>query len=411
MKKTLAFFAVLACILTAQAQKKNFSYQFYGFVRGDLFYNTRANQAPVDGNFYLYPLDKDLDDNGKDINATPNGSFYTFTTRLGVDMQGPKVGKAETSAKVEMDFGGFSSSTTMLRIRQAYVKLDWKRVGVLIGQTWHPLFGKVVPDVLNLSTGAPFQPFNREPQIAVSYRSGAWEWTGAALWQLQYTSSGPNGSSESYLKNSCVPEIYVGADYRNPSWTAGIGFHLISLKPRTSSVVVDEAGNEHRYRVNERMTTCSWEGHVQYQSCKWRVAAKTMLASCLDHTALLGGYGISGIDPVTGEREYTPFRHSTSWINLTCGNRCKIHLYAGYTKNLGSTKPLVSGEKYGVGLDIDQLCSGNIAFSYNLPHWQFGVEYVPSTAWYGQTDLSDGKVVHTHTVTNHRVLGLMIYYF
>ena len=171
MKKTLAFFAVLACILTAQAQKKNFSYQFYGFVRGDLFYNTRANQAPVDGNFYLYPLDKDLDDNGKDINATPNGSFYTFTTRLGVDMQGPKVGKAETSAKVEMDFGGFSSSTTMLRIRQAYVKLDWKRVGVLIGQTWHPLFGKVVPDVLNLSTGAPFQPFNREPQIAVSYRT------------------------------------------------------------------------------------------------------------------------------------------------------------------------------------------------------------------------------------------------
>ena len=114
---------------------------------------------------------------------------------------------------------------------------------------------------------------------------------------------------------------------------------------------------------------------------------------------------------MTGEREYTPFRHSTSWINLTCGNRWKIHLYAGYTKNLGSTKPLVSGEKYGVGLDIDQLCSGNIAFSYNLPHWQFGVEYVPSTAWYGQTDLSDGKVVHTHTVTNHRVLGLMIYYF
>lgn len=109
------------------------------------------------------------------------------------------------------------------------------------------------------------------------------------------------------------------------------------------------------------------------------MAAKTMLASCLDHTALLGGYGISGIDPVTGEREYTPFRHSTSWINLTCGNRWKIHLYAGYTKNLGSTKPLVSGEKYGVGLDIDQLCSGNIAFSYNLPHWQFGVEYVPST--------------------------------
>lgn len=55
MKKTLAFFAVLVYFLTAQAQKKNFSYQFYGFVRGDLFYNTRANQAPVDGKSFTLP--------------------------------------------------------------------------------------------------------------------------------------------------------------------------------------------------------------------------------------------------------------------------------------------------------------------------------------------------------------------
>ena len=100
----------------------------------------------------------------------PCQSFYTFTTRLGIDMQGPKIGKAKTSAKVEVDFGGFSASTTMLRIRQAYVALDWERTRLLIGQTWHPLFGSVVPDVLNLSTGAPFQPFNREPQIAFTWR-------------------------------------------------------------------------------------------------------------------------------------------------------------------------------------------------------------------------------------------------
>ena len=113
MKKTLILWAALACACPGIAQKKHFSYQFYGFVRGDLFYNTRANQAPVDGNFYLYPLDHDYDSRGEDINATPNGSFYTFTTRLGIDMQGPKIGKAKTSAKVEVDFGGFSASTTM----------------------------------------------------------------------------------------------------------------------------------------------------------------------------------------------------------------------------------------------------------------------------------------------------------
>lgn len=109
MKKILIFIAVLFNSSLVSAQKSDFSYRFYGFVRGDLFYNTRANQAPVDGNFYLYPLDCDLDSKGNDINATPNGSFYTFTTRLGIDMDGPKIGNATSSAKIEVDFGGFFS--------------------------------------------------------------------------------------------------------------------------------------------------------------------------------------------------------------------------------------------------------------------------------------------------------------
>lgn len=407
MKKLIVLLAGICMSLPAIAQKKNFSYKFYGFVRGDLFYNTRANMAPVDGNFYLYPLDKKPDADGKDLNANPNGSFYTFTSRLGVDATGPNIGTARSSAKIEVDFGGFSSSTTMLRIRQAYVALDWEKSQVLIGQTWHPLFGSVFPDILNLSTGAPFQPFNREPQLRYQYKAGKVKLTASALWQLQYLSSGPNGMSEEYIKNSCVPELFVGADYASGGgWLAGGGVHLISLKPRTASV-----WNEKTYKVNERMTTLSYEAHVKYTGRNFAFAAKSLMASCLDHTALIGGYGISSINPDNGEQEYTPFRHSTSWINVTYGTKWKGHFFAGYTKNLGTTDALASDTKYGMGLDIDQVFSTNIAFSYNLPHWQIGLEYMPTTAWYGDTDRASGKVVNTHSVTNHRILGLVMYYF
>lgn len=397
-----------ACMaFPAAAQKKNFTYRFYGFVRGDLFYNTRANMAPVDGNFYLYPLDKNPDAAGKDLNAGPNGSFYTFTSRLGVDVTGPHIGTARSSAKIEVDFGGFSSSNTMLRIRQAYVVLDWEKSQLLIGQTWHPLFGSVCPDILNLSTGAPFQPFNREPQIRYQYKAGSVKLTASALWQLQYLSSGPKGMSEEYLKNSCVPEFYLGADYASGNgWLAGGGVHLISLKPRTSST-----WNEHIYKVKERMATLSYEAHVKYTGRNFSFAAKSLLASCLDHTALIGGYGIHSIHPDNGEQEYTPFRHSTSWVNLTYGTKWKGHLFAGYTQNLGTTDALASDTKYGMGLNIDRLVSATVAFSYNLPHWQIGLEYMPATAWYGDTDLASGKVVNTHSVTNHRILGLVMYYF
>ena len=406
MKKLILLLAGICMLFPATAQKKDFTYKFYGFVRGDLFYNSRANMAPIDGNFYLFPLDKKPDPDGKDLNASPNGSFYTFTSRLGLDMTGPNVGSARTSAKIEVDFGGFSSSNTMLRVRQAYVALDWDRSQVLIGHTWHPLFGSLFPDMLNLSTGAPFQPFNRSPQLRYQYKAGKVKLTASAIWQLQYLSSGPNGMSEEYIKNSCVPEFYIGADYTSGNgWLAGAGIHLISLKPRTSSV-----WDEKTYKVNERMTALSYEAHVKYTGRNYAFAAKSLIASSLDHTALIGGYGISAINLDNGEQEYTPYRHSMTWLNVVYGKKWKPGLFVGYLKNLGTGKT-IAGPTYGVGLDVDQVFTTNLQLSYNLPHWKLGLEYSPSLAWYGDMNAKNGKIENTHSVTNHRVLGVMIYTF
>lgn len=154
----LCFF--LCTLLSAvYAQKKKFSYKFYGQVRGDLFYNSRSNAEIVDGLFHLYPKDIAPDADGKDLNARPDGSFYLLYSRLGLDVSGPNIGKAKSSAKIELDFRGSGSNFALFRIRHAYVNLDWGKSAVLIGQTWHPLFGDVYPQMLNLSTGAPFNLF------------------------------------------------------------------------------------------------------------------------------------------------------------------------------------------------------------------------------------------------------------
>lgn len=407
MKQLALILLCLFGLSSAMAQKKDFTYGFYGFVRGDLYYNSRANAAPVEGTFHLYPMDKAPDANGKDLNATPNGSFYTFTTRLGLNVTGPMLGSARTSAKVETDFGGFSSSNTMLRIRQAYVALNWQAGQLLVGQTWHPLFGAVSPDMLGLNTGCPFQPFNRTPMLRYQHDFKHIRLTGATLWQLQYTSGGPKGNTAEYLKNSCIPELYASIDYiSGTGWLAGVGVNMLSLKPRTASTWKDEV-----YKVNERMTAVSYEAHVHYIGPKFTMAAKSFLASALDHTLMLGGYGISSIDQETGEQEYTPYRHSTSWINFTYGKKWKSSLFVGYTKNLGTGKALVSESRYGRGLDIDQLITMNASLSYNLPHWRLGFEYSPSTAYYGTLNLENGKIVDTHSVTNHRVMGLVVYLF
>ena len=142
-------------VTAGHAQKKNFSYKFYGQVRGDLFYNSRANAEIVDGLFHLYPKDKNLDADGNDLNATANGSFYLLYSRLGVDVTGPNIGKAVTTAKLEADFrrlrkqlGGLAYSPCLYQLRLG------KSTAVLVGTNLGiRSFGDVSPQIV--------EPFDR----------------------------------------------------------------------------------------------------------------------------------------------------------------------------------------------------------------------------------------------------------
>ncbi|WP_455665188.1 hypothetical protein [Phocaeicola sp.] len=404
MRKYLLLFTLLLLSASSFSQEKDFNYKFYGQIRTDLYYNSRANEETVDGLFYMYPKDKVYDEDGKDLNATANGSFYTLYTRLGVDVQGPKLGGAKTSAKVEMDFRGSGTTYSTVRLRHAYLNLDWGKSALLLGQNWHPLYGDVAPQILNLNMGAPYQPFSRAPQIRYRYKAGDVLLTGAAIWQSQYLSQGPEGKSQKYIKESCVPEIYIGADYKAKNWLAGAGIEMISLKPRTQSIVNDKV-----YKVDERVTSLSYEVHMKYTSPLWYIAAKSILGSNLTQTSMLGGYGVKSIDQRTGEQEYSPNRNSSSWLNIVYGKKWKPAVFFGYMKNLGTSDEVT--KMYGTGVNVDQLVSASAELTYNVPHWKFGVEYNFSSAWYGSLDKSDGTITDTHSVSNNRLVATALFMF
>ena len=348
MKKYILLFLCLITVSGSFAQMKDFKFKFYGQIRTDFYYNSRANEETVDGLFYMYPKDKVRDADGNDLNSTSNSNFYTLYSRLGVDVAGPKLGTAKTSAKVEIDFRGTGTSYSVVRLRHAYLNLDWGKSALLLGQTWHPLFGDVSPQILNLSVGAPFQPFSRAPQIRYRYTNRNFQLTGAAVWQSQYLSQGPAGKSQEYIKKSCVPEIYIGADYKNGGLLAGVGVELLSLKPRTESIMQEYGivnGKEqvlatHKYKVDERITTLSYEAHVKYTNKNWFIGAKSVLGSNLTQASGLGGFGIKSINEHTGEQKYTPIRFSSSWLNVVYGQKWKPGVFVGYAKNLGTSDEL-----------------------------------------------------------------------
>ncbi|WP_302973725.1 DcaP family trimeric outer membrane transporter [Phocaeicola coprocola] len=415
MKKVFMSLALLVGVSgSVFAQKKGFDYKFYGQVRTDLFYNTRSNSETVDGLFYMYPLDENLDPNGHDLNGVGNGNFYTLYTRLGVDVTGPMLGKAKTSAKVEVDFRGSGTTYSLFRIRHVYFNLDWGKSALLVGQTWHPLYGDVAPEILNLNMGAPYQPFSRAPQIRYRFTSNNFMLTAAAIWQSQYLSVGPKTNkpgetstrkSQEFMKKSCVPEFYLGVDYKRPGLIAGAGLHVSSITPRTQSETEDAV-----YFVNERVTGISGEAHGKYTKENWLVSAKTVLGTNLTQTSTVGGYGITSIDEVTGKQQYSPLRTSSTWVNVAYGKKWRPALFFGYLKNLGATKEVPYGA-LGTGTTLDQLFTGTAELTYNIPHWKFGAEYSLCNAWYGDEFDAKAKAINSHSILNHRIVLVALFQF
>ena len=250
MKKIALLVLLVAVTMTAMAQKQDFGYKFYGQVRADFFYNSRVNEESVDGLFYNYPKDYSYDAAGEDLNAQPQGNMYMLYTRLGLDVKGPKLGDATTTAKIEFDFRGSGTTLSIIRLRHAYLNLNWGASSVLVGQTWNPLYGDVAPQILNLNMGAPFQPFGRAPQVRYRYNASGLQLTAAALWQSQYLSNGPDGKSNKYIKNSLIPEFYFGVDHKTSNFLIGAGVDVLSLVPRTQATVDGKV-----YKVSERITS------------------------------------------------------------------------------------------------------------------------------------------------------------
>ena len=408
MKKLFFLLSLSLLTLSANAEdvqsKKGFELKLYGQVRADLFYNTRANVESVDGLFYSYPMDIKLDAEGNDLNDQDNSNMYLLYSRLGLDVKDPKLGSAKTSAKIEFDFRGSGTTLSLIRLRHAYFNFNWGKSSVLAGQTWHPFFGEVSPSILNLNTGAPFQPFSRAPQVRYRYFNNGLQLTASAVWQSQFLSNGPDGKSNKYIKNSCVPEIHFGADYKTKNFIAGAGVDMTSLVPRTQSSVGGKT-----YKVDERITTVSGEVHAKYTTPMWYFAAKSTLASNLTQTSMLGGYGVCDVDPITGQQSYTPTYNSSTWVNVVWGKKWKVGVFGGYMKNLGTAKEVSS--LIGTGVDVDQLLSGTAEVTYNLPHWRIGLEYNYTSAWYGKLNHTNGKIVDTHSVGNNRFVASASFMF
>ncbi|MEE4198077.1 MAG: hypothetical protein V2I54_10565 [Bacteroidales bacterium] len=414
MKQTIIVSCILLLtnlLLAQESEEKKIKFDASGFIKSDLFFDSRQNVDALEGLLLIFPKDIVRDVQGKDINAHSSLGFVDISTRVRGKVTGPDVLGAKFTGLVEVDWTGIAgnSTTSRVRLRHAYSKLSWEKTEILFGREWHPMFVKeVFPTVMSLNTGIPFQPFNRSPMLQVSHKIGDLKIIGAAISQSDYLSSGPEGKSNQYIKNSNIPNLHLQLQYSPGNFLLGAAVDYKSIMPRleTQSLIHEDSV----FITDEKVNTYALMGFFKYKFQKWELKAKAIYGQNLSESIMPGGYGISAIDSITGHEKYTPFNHLYTWGNIIYGDKTKFGLFAGYTKNLGAEKP-IAGNVYGMALDVDYIYRLAPHISHTMNNLMVAVELEYTVAAYGDAANRYGKHTSSHEVSNTRVMFSVFHYF
>lgn len=386
-------------------EKINKSYQLYGFIRTDFFAQSRNTKTSVLDLFPLYAMPQELNADGEDLNNRASAGLYSVTTRIGSHFYAPGIwGAKKTYGRIETDLSG-GTDFVFLRLRQAYVQLNWEHTDLIVGQTWHPLFTlSVMPNVMSINTGAPYQPFNRSPQIRYTYSSEYWKILGAVSYQTMYKTVGKDGPSIQYQKDAIIPNVSVGAEYRREHFLGGIVGDYKAILPERYIFDSDSV----KHLNNNLLHSFSGAAYLAYQKGLFKTTAKAVYGQNLSDHSIIGGFAIGP------NHEYVAYNSFSSFMTLSYGKLHLLDFFVGYSENLGASKSIDNSYHfYGFGV-IDQNVIGNmyrtsLMYTYNPKDWRIGLEVEYNNVGWG--NIQQGKVDNITRTDVVRLNAVMMYLF
>jgi hypothetical protein len=425
--KVFAIALIMVVPFSAKSQEKKedakLGISFSGFVKTDLFYDSRQTVNIREGHFLLYPENHKFDLNGKDINAKDHFGILSIQSRLTGKITGPDVLKAKTSALFEADFFGNENlnfaDVNGLRLRHAIIKLNWQTTELLVGQYWHPLFiPECFPDVVSFNTGAPFQPFSRNPQIRLSQKAGNFKLIIAAAEQRDFSSNGPDGANAKYLNNATLPDLNLHLQYTH-LWNEknvfliGLGGEYKQLTPRLYSQVdknLKDGKDSIYYAGNEKVKSYAVSIYSKLQIKPLTIKAYAVYGSNLFDLVMLGGYAVTSItENRQWKYDYAPVKNLSLWVEITTNGKIQAGIFGGYTKNLGTADNNI-GIYYSRGANINYVYRVAPRMILNLEKLRIATELEYTAAQYGKADARGLVDSELKTVSNLRLL-LAFYYF
>jgi hypothetical protein len=421
MKKMLIILVLVLPVLAGAQEEKKFGIQFEGFVKTDVMFDSRQTINVREGHFLLYPKNELLDPDGNDINANPTFHILSIQTRLTGKITGPDALGAKTSGLIEGEFFGQaingSEDLNGFRLRHAFVKLDWKTTQLLVGQYWHPLFNtNCYPGTVSFNTGAPFEPFNRSPQIRVTQKFGGFSLIAAILSQRDFTSTGPNGASTEYARNAVIPSGNLNVEYNFKNESTG--FELLVGASGNFKTIKPSVESSTGYKTTSQVAGLGVTGYIKIVTKPVTIKLHDYFGGNSTELTMLGGYSVKDTtDQTKAFVDYMVTRTMAFWADInTNGKKWQFGLFGGFTKNLGASD-IINGPVYARSADIDYVYRIAPRVLFNAGNFRIAPEIEYTVAAYATRDSNNklrldeyGKITDSKEIGNFRFL-IGVYYF
>jgi hypothetical protein len=413
MKKWIILLIALAgtgISLMGQEKNKDASWgiRFNGFVKNDIFYDTRQTVAAREGHFLLWPAPESPDANQQDINANSSFNMLAVQSRLSGRISGPEALGAKTTGKIEGDFfAQANDNINLFRLRHAFVQLSWENTQLLMGQYWNPMFiTSCFPGTVSFNTGVPIQPFARNPQIRLTQKLGDFSLIAAALAQRDYTSRAYNRGSSEFLRNSGIPDMHLHLHYDHSSLNAGAGLAYKTIVPRLAT--------EENLKTDAKISGLSAVAFTKLTLKPVTVKLEVLSGQNLTDLLQISGFAVEKIQQSTDFRSYLPLRNISVWGDIhTNGNNLQAGLFAGYTKNRGTQNTILNEDQYiyGFGNNILSLYRISPRILYNSGKVRLALEGEYTSATFGKDYNEYAVPINTNTKGNLRILFSSYYFF
>ncbi len=411
MKKQLFFLLIFSIPFFANSQEKKqedkIKLSLSGFVKHDMFWDTRQTVSAREGHFLLFPSPVEKDANGDDINEGMNFNFLSLQSRIALNIKGTEALGANLSGKIEGDFfAQANDNINLFRLRHAYMKLNWTNTELLFGQYWVPMFiTDCFPGTVSFSTGVPFQPFGRSPQVRLTHKLGKVKLIAIANSQRDYSSRGDLGVSSSYLRNSAIPEISGQVHFKlNDAILFGFNASYKQIMPRKET--------DKGYKTSETIGGFNSLAFIRIKTKPITIKMQTIYGQNIPDVLSIGGFAVADTtDKSKGFVKYTTLNTFSTWADIqTNGKKLQLGIFAGYSKNMGANDE-VNGPTFGLGTSIESLFRVSPRISYKVNKLKFALEGEYTVANYGKT--YDNKAVPTdiNSANNFRLLFSSYYFF